>query len=190
MSSSFQSTTKKIEEAASKAIDKGLSHQEAFEMLSNEFNDKEAIFEALSNTPKVEIKKRYKWWNYLLGLFLLSSWATVFYALSNNLYTSFIFLSLYYFFLLKSVLKWRIKNYFWIAVFSGVFIVLLIVLSIIQSSDFNNIEVQLLVFQGLIIFILCIWLWRKVQPKGYQDKIKVKDDQNRLVFRKVFRFED
>lgn len=191
MSFLFQSKKiKELEEAAHLAINHGSTHQETFDMLSKEFKDKEAIFEVLSNTPGLYLKKRYKWWNYFLGLILLTSWATIFHALINNLYPTFVLLSLYFFFLIKSVLKWRIKNYFWIAVFSGIFILLLIGLSIAQPSEINNIDIQLLTPQVLIIFILCIWLWQKVQPKAYQEKLKVKDENNRFVFRKVFRFED
>lgn len=82
--------------AAEKAIRSGQSHQEAVSSLAKEFHNKEKLFEALSNTPRIPLRKRYKIWNYLLAILLFTTWSTMFHAVLSDIRASIILVSFYF----------------------------------------------------------------------------------------------
>jgi hypothetical protein len=178
-----------MEEDAETAIQTGRSHQEAFESLAKEFQNKEELFETLSKIPSISSKKRCKFLNYSLAFFLLTTCITIFHAAIEESLESIVLVNIYFIFLIRSVLKWRIKHYFWIAAISGFFILLVIGLSIIEPKNLNDIHTQLLIPQCILLLILSLGLEQKLLPNSYSEKVKEKDENNRLAFQKVYRFE-
>lgn len=183
------SEKKLIQKAIDKEIDSGKAHKEIFQSLSKNFNNKEELFELLSKTPTKVSREQYKIWNYLLAIVLFTTWGTFLHALITDISASIILFSFYFFFLIQSVIKWRIKNYFWIAILSGLFLLLLIGLSIGEPEGFANIHAQLLLLQNSILLTLSIWLEKKLLPKASTDKIKQKDENDRWFFKKVYHFD-
>lgn len=183
------SEKKLIQKAIDKEIDSGKAHKEIFQSLSKNFNNKEELFELLSKTPTKVSREQYKIWNYILAIVLFTTWGTFLHALITDISASTVLVSLYFFFLIKSVIKWRIKNYFWIAVLNGLFILLIIGLSIVEPEGLVNIHAQLILLQNVILLTLSIWLEKKLLPKTSTEKVKLKDENDRWFFKKVYCFE-
>lgn len=183
------SEKKLIQKAIDKEIDSGKAHKEIFQSLSKNFNNKEELFELLSKTPTKVSREQYKIWNYILAIVLFTTWGTFLHALITDISASIILFSFYFFFLIQSVIKWRIKNYFWIAILSGLFLLLIIGLSIAEPEGFANIHAQLLLIQNSALLTLSIWLEKKLLPKASTEKVKQKDENDLWFFKKVYRFE-
>lgn len=183
------SEKKLIQKAIDREVQLGNTHKDIFQTLGKKFKEKDELFEQLSKTPSKTLRKQYKIWNYLLAIVLFITWCTLLHAFITDISASTVLVSLYFFFLIKSVIKWRIKNYFWIAVLNGLFILLIIGLSIVEPEGLVNIHAQLILLQNVILLTLSIWLEKKLLPKTSTEKVKQKDENDRWFFKKVYRFD-
>jgi len=177
-------------------IDRGEPKQLILEELSNLFKDKVTIVRQLELTPSKAMKYKYKIYNYLLAVLLLSAfvldtillyklnWGKVIidYTTALNVVLDAVFLI--------GVLLYRIEIYSWIA--SCAVVTLITLLTSLYYYDLRGIDPLLFISLTLIVisFILGMLLGVKLCPQRIPKNIQVDIDGTEKINKTVYVFPD
>jgi hypothetical protein len=196
MKSEQVSEKKQIIKHVKARIDRGEPKQLILEELSHLYKDKVTIMRQLELTPSKAMKYKYKMYNYLLAVLLLSALVLdgiLFYKLDFGKwiidYTTAINVALDAVFLI-GVLLYRIEIYSWIA--SCAVVTLITLLTSLYYYDLRDIDPMLFISLTLIVvsFILGLLLGVKLCPQRVPKNVEVDIDGIEKINKTVYVFPD
>jgi len=177
-------------------IDRGEPKQLILEELSHLYKDKVTIVRQLELTPSIVMKAKYRLYNYLLAVLLLSAFvldAILLFELNWGImlidFTTAINVILDAWFLI-GVLLYRIEIYSWIA--SCAVVTLITLLASLYYYELRDIDPLLFVSLTLIVisFILGLFLGVKLCPPRVPKNIEVDIDGIEKINKTIYVFPD
>ena len=166
-------------------IAKGLSKQEVYEKLCEQYRRNIDIAEILKPLTTVDRKRKYGVFHLMLLAVFISiivyevSYSDSFYSLIW--YGAFSYL----------VIASKISQYFWISIYQGLFVLLPMLISAVRQGGVYDWQLFLLLFGAhLLLLLFPIWLQRKTIPPPKEKKEVYTNKEGKNKVRIIYSFID